>query len=144
MKRIGFIDYYIDEWHANNYPKWMRESSRGKQFEVALAWQEISPEGKQTLEQWCHEQQVSPAQRVEQVIAECDCLVVLSPDNPERHWDLCEYALKSGKACYVDKTFAPDYATALRLVDLAKENQMIQIKAKGFRSQSLVSGHVSF
>jgi len=21
MKTIGFIDYYLDEWHANNYPK---------------------------------------------------------------------------------------------------------------------------
>ena len=21
MKRVGFIDYYLDEWHANNYPE---------------------------------------------------------------------------------------------------------------------------
>ena len=24
MKTIGFIDYYLDEWHANNYPAWIR------------------------------------------------------------------------------------------------------------------------
>ena len=23
--KIGFIDYYLDEWHANNYPDWFRE-----------------------------------------------------------------------------------------------------------------------
>ena len=25
MKKIGFIDFYLDEWHANNYPAWIRE-----------------------------------------------------------------------------------------------------------------------
>lgn len=39
MKTIGFIDYYIDEWHANNYPRMIRESSAGGQFDVTLAWQ---------------------------------------------------------------------------------------------------------
>ena len=23
MKKIGFIDYYLSEWHANKYPAWM-------------------------------------------------------------------------------------------------------------------------
>ena len=23
MKKIGFVDYYISEWHANNYPAWI-------------------------------------------------------------------------------------------------------------------------
>ncbi|MCF6175148.1 MAG: hypothetical protein L3J71_05240 [Victivallaceae bacterium] len=34
MKKIGFIDYHIDEWHANNYPKWIRESSRKNEKRV--------------------------------------------------------------------------------------------------------------
>ena len=25
MKKIGFIDYYLDEWHANNYPEMIAE-----------------------------------------------------------------------------------------------------------------------
>lgn len=25
MKKIGFIDYYLSEWHANNYPIWIKE-----------------------------------------------------------------------------------------------------------------------
>lgn len=27
MKKTGFIDYYLDEWHANNYPQWIRNMS---------------------------------------------------------------------------------------------------------------------
>ena len=27
MKKIGFIDYYLDEWHANNYPRMIAEVS---------------------------------------------------------------------------------------------------------------------
>ena len=25
MKSIGFIDFYLSEWHANNYPIWLSE-----------------------------------------------------------------------------------------------------------------------
>ena len=25
MKTIGFVDYYISEWHANNYPAWIKQ-----------------------------------------------------------------------------------------------------------------------
>ena len=39
-KKIGFIDYYLDEWHSNNYPKMipssradvMRSRSRTRRF----------------------------------------------------------------------------------------------------------------
>ncbi len=115
MHKIGFLDYYIDEWHANNYPKWIRQSSLADHFEIALAWQEMQPEGKKSLAEWCQVHEVKPAASMEQVIAECDALIVLSPDNPERHEDLCDLPLRSGKPVYVDKTFAPDLATAQRL-----------------------------
>jgi len=123
VTKIGFIDYFIDEWHANNYPTWIRQSSLAAEFEVALAWQETQPEGKRTLEEWCQEQQVTPALSLEQVVAECDCLVVLSPDNPERHEDLCDLPLRSGKPVYVDKTFAPDLASAQRLFAKAEAHR---------------------
>ena len=35
--KIGFVDYYLDEWHANNYPQWIREASGGT-MEVSLAF----------------------------------------------------------------------------------------------------------
>ena len=24
MKKVGFVDYFLDEWHANNYPEMIR------------------------------------------------------------------------------------------------------------------------
>lgn len=26
--KIGFVDYYIAEWHANNYPAWFAAASK--------------------------------------------------------------------------------------------------------------------
>ena len=47
--KIGFIDYYLDEWHANNYPNWIREASDGE-MEVSLAYGMIdSPIGGLSL-----------------------------------------------------------------------------------------------
>ena len=27
--KIGFIDYYLDEWHSNNYPELIAKASGG-------------------------------------------------------------------------------------------------------------------
>ena len=35
--KVGFIDYFLDEWHANNYPEWIKDMSNGR-YEVAYAW----------------------------------------------------------------------------------------------------------
>ena len=39
MKTIGFIDYYVSEWHANHYPIWIRElaSKTGREYTVKYA-----------------------------------------------------------------------------------------------------------
>ena len=53
MMKIGFIDYYLDEWHANNYPQMLREASGGE-MEVVCAYGMIDhPNGGRTNEQWC-------------------------------------------------------------------------------------------
>ena len=119
MKRIGFIDYYIDEWHANNYPAMIRKAALGKDFEVTLAWEETTPAGKKSIDAWCGEQGVKLARSIEQVVEECDCIVVLSPDNPEHHERLSDLPLKSGKPVYVDKTFSPTRAEAIRMFEKA-------------------------
>ena len=53
MKKIGFIDYYLDEWHANNYPEFIKNQGNGD-FEVAYAWAKIDsplPDGL-TSKEW--------------------------------------------------------------------------------------------
>ena len=121
MKKIGFIDYYIDEWHANNYPTFIRESCFKDKFEVALAWEETTPEGTMGIDRWCREQGVGKAPSIEEVVEKCDCIVVLSPDNPERHEDLADLPLRSGKPVYIDKPIAPSAAAAERLFEKAEK-----------------------
>ena len=115
MKKIGFIDYYLDEWHANNYPKFIDEASNGE-YKVCYAYGKIdSPKGGMTNKEWAETYQVELLDSIEEVIEKSDYLIVLSPDNPEMHEELCDFPLKSGKLVYVDKTFAPDKETALRI-----------------------------
>lgn len=133
VKKIGFIDYYIDEWHANNYPKWIRESRFGSDFEVALAWEEMTPEGRINIDQWCAREGVAKAASIEQVVAECDALVVLSPDNAERHEDLADLPLRSGKPVYIDKPIAPSLAAAKRLFDKAAAHGTTMMSSSALR-----------
>ena len=105
--KIGFIDYYLDEWHANNYPARLKELSGGE-VEVVYAFAEIdSPLGGMTTDEWCEKMGVARVDSIEELVRLSDGIVVLSPDNCERHEELCRIPLASGKPCYVDKTFAP-------------------------------------
>ena len=120
-KKIGFIDLFIDEWHANNYPAWIRESALKDEFDVAFAWEKFTPEGKKSLTEWCAAQNVTPLGSIEELVDKSDCICVLAPSNPEVHEELAKAALKSGKPVYVDKPFAPDRAAAERMVEVAKK-----------------------
>ena len=121
MKKVGFIDYYLDEWHAKRYPDLMKELSNGE-YQVCYAYGKIdSPIGGKTNKEWAEEYGVELLDSIEEVIEKSDVLVVLSPDNPEMHEELTDLPLKSGKCVYVDKTFAPDKATAERIFAKAKK-----------------------
>lgn len=120
MIKVGFIDYFLDEWHANNYPRLLKEHSNGR-YEVCYAYGKIDKEGGLTNEEWSKKYNVPLCDTIEEVIEKSDVLMVLSPDNPEMHEELCELPLKSGKKVYVDKTFAPDKETAIRIFDVAKK-----------------------
>ncbi|MBQ5770482.1 MAG: tRNA (guanosine(37)-N1)-methyltransferase TrmD, partial [Clostridia bacterium] len=54
MIKIGFIDFFLDEWHANNYPKWIKEQSEilGVPFKVAYAWEDKAKEGGLSGKEW--------------------------------------------------------------------------------------------
>lgn len=119
--KIGFIDYYLDEWHANNFPTWIKEYSNGE-MEVAYAYAKIdSPkEGGLTTDAWCKEHNIPRVNTIEELVEKSDAIIVLSPDNAEFHEELCQIPLKSGKPVFVDKTFTDTKAAAIRLADLAK------------------------
>jgi hypothetical protein len=122
VKKIGFIDYFIDEWHANNYPKFIKEAA-GDEFEVAYCYAMIdSPNGGLTTDQWCEKFGVKKCDTIDEVIEKSDCLIVLSPNNPEMHWELCQKPLRSGKRVYVDKTFAPSKEIAQKIVEIGEQS----------------------
>ena len=119
MKKVGFIDYYLDEWHANNYPEFIKNQSGGR-YEVFYAYGKIdSPIGGITNREWAKKHGVELLDSINEVIEKSDVLIVLSPDNPEMHLELTDLALKSGKLVYIDKTFAPDKETAIKIFENA-------------------------
>lgn len=126
MKSIGFIDLYISEWHANNYPAWIKKANEeaGTDFEVKYAWAErdVSPVDGKTTDEWCKEYGVEKCETIEELCEKSDYLLILAPSNPEVHLKYAEIALKYGKNTYIDKTFAPDYATAKKIFDIAQAN----------------------
>ncbi len=125
MKKIGFIDYFLDEWHANNYPEFIKTASNGE-FEVAYAWGMIDPpselDGKLSNKEWSEKYGITLCETMEEVIEKSDYLIVLSPNNPEMHEELCKKPLSSAKLTYVDKAFAPDAETARRIFSVADES----------------------
>lgn len=121
MLKIGFIDYYLDEWHANSYPKMIRDAA-GEELVVAYAYGQIpSPITGMTSEAWCEKYGVEQCLTVEELVEKSDVLLVLSPDNCEMHEELCQLPLRSGKRTYIDKTFAPDLPTGQRIFALAEQ-----------------------
>ncbi len=135
MIKIGFIDFFIDEWHANNYPKWIKEQSEvlGVPFKVAYAWEDKQREGGISAREWCEKFGVELCATREEVVEKSDVLVVLSPDNAEEHERLGKEALMSGKRVYMDKTFAEDVAAAKRMFELAEAHGTMLCSSSALR-----------
>ena len=132
-KTIGFIDYFLDEWHANNYPAWIERESHGE-YKVAYAYGEIdSPLGGRTTEKWCEDMGIERVDSIDALIKKSDFVIVLSPDNPEMHWPLCQKPLRSGKRVYVDKTFAPTAEIARDLFKLAEAHNTPMFSSSALR-----------
>lgn len=139
MKKIGFIDYFIDEWHANNYPKFLADAC-GDEFKICYAYAEIEKEGKLTTDQWCEKFGVERCYSIEELVEKSDCIIVASPDNPERHWDLCQIPYRSRKPVYTDKTFSLHKDEAAALMKLAEDNGTPVFSSSALRFASELSG----
>ncbi len=126
MKKIGFVDYYISEWHANNYPIWIKEACEkfGLNYTVAYAWAEkdVSPVDGRTTEEWCEAFGAEKCGSIEELCDKSDVVLVLAPSNPETHLRYAEKVLPYGKRTYIDKTFAPDYAMSEKIFTIAEKH----------------------
>ncbi len=124
MKKIGFIDYYISEWHANNYPNWfeMANQKLGTDFKLSYAWAEkdISPVDGVSTDEWCEKFGVERCVSIAELCEKSDFIVILAPSDPQTHLEYAKQALPFGKPTYIDKTFAPDLNTAKEIFEIAQ------------------------
>lgn len=125
MKKIGLVDYYISEWHANNYPVWISElcEKEGYDYKITYAYAErdISPVTGESTDEWCARMGVTKCDSIDEVCEKSDYIIILAPSNPEKHLGYAKAVLKYGKRTYIDKTFAPDYPTAKKIFELSEK-----------------------
>lgn len=119
MKTIGFVDYYVSEWHANNYVDWIRQANEklGTDYVVKYVWAEkdVSSFDGRTTDQWCKDFGVEKCSSIEELCEKADNIMILAPSDPDTHLRFAEKVLKYGKNTYIDKTFAPNYETAKKI-----------------------------
>lgn len=125
MKKIGFVDYYISEWHANNYPEWIKQANEnlGTDYLVSYAWAEenLSPVYGETTDEWCARMGVTRCDTIAELCEKSDVIIVLAPSNPEKHLQYAKEVLPFGKRTYIDKTFAPNLKTAEEIFKIAEQ-----------------------
>src|SRR5688500_7110653 len=117
--RIGFVDHKLENFHANVFLKADRDALKDRGAAVAGCYGLDIDNGKA----WAAHNDVpwftSPAAMNEHV----DAFMILAPSNPELHLKLAEMVLPLAKPTYIDKTFAPDVATAKKIFALADQHK---------------------
>jgi predicted dehydrogenase len=118
-KRIGFVDNKLDNFHANVFLKAYRNPLKDRGWTVAGCWSRDAGNGRA----WAAHNDVAWYESPAALNGQVDAFMVLAPSNPELHLELCEQVFPFGKPTYVDKTFAPDVATAKKIFDLADKHK---------------------
>jgi len=114
-KRIAFIDYELANWHADTYLRIFRHELKDRGFEVTAGLATREKTGREWAKKNGLKYYTDPGEIDRQV----DCYVVMAPSNPETHLGLCQMVFPFGKPTFVDKTFAPNAATAKKIFALA-------------------------
>jgi predicted dehydrogenase len=118
-RRIGFVDYQLENFHANVYLKAYRNQLKDRGWTIAGCYALDETNGRA----WAEHNDIPYSKSPEALNEQVDCYMILAPANPELHLKLCEQFFPFGKTTYVDKTFAPDLATAKQIFALADQHQ---------------------
>lgn len=113
--RLGFVDYRLENFHANVFLKAFRSDLQARGAVVSGAFALDADNGRA----WAAKNQVPYYATVTELNAQVDAFLILAPSNPETHLPLAELVLPAGKPTYIDKTFAPDLRTAQQIFTLA-------------------------
>ena len=121
--RIGFVDYKLENFHANVFLKAFRTQLKNRGATVSGCHALDEEDGRA----WAKKNDVPYFDDPTQLNGAVDAYMVLAPSNPEKHLELCQRVFQFGKPTYVDKTFAPELATAHTIFDFAdKHNVPVQ------------------
>ena len=124
MLKIGFVDYYLSEWHADHYPEWIDSVAKQEGIEAKVCYAygelEIAPTDGKSGKQWCEEKGIEQCASIAEVCEKSDVIVILAPSDPQKHLEYAKAVFPYGKATYVDKTFAPNAAEAKQIIDLGE------------------------
>ena len=135
MKRIGLIDYYLDEYHAHVAPKNVSAMSEvlGLCYKVTAAYAERDSEGGLTTAEFCEKYGLESCGSIEELSKKVDFFIILSPDNNEKKEELALEAVKYGKPIFMDKTFTDSYESALRIFDAADKRGVPMFSSSSLR-----------
>ena len=136
-RRIGYVDYDLENYHANVYLKILRGDLAARGFTVAGCTALRAARGRE----WAAKNGVPWFDTVADLDAHVDCYMVLAPSNPETHLELCRRVFPFGKTAYVDKTFAPDLATARKIFALADQHR-VRMQTSSALRYTAVQEHV--
>ena len=134
MKKIGYIDYYLDEYHAFHGFETVKayNEKTGENFAITAVWAEKDKEGGVSTDEFCARYGVKKCATIAELASEVDYFIILSPDNSEKKLEYAKEAFKYGKRTFMDKTFCDSYASAVAIFDEAKKTGV-----KFFSSSSL-------
>ena len=119
-KRIGFVDDDLDNFHTRVYLEAIRGPLKERGFTVAGAWALQAEKSRA----WAAKNELPYFDDPAALDKAVDVYAILAPSTPATHEDLCKRFLPFGKTSFVDKTFAPDVATASRLFALADQHKV--------------------
>lgn len=126
--KIGFVDYDLNNFHANKFLSLYRHELQDQNIEVAACYGLLEGPSKA----WAEQNGIPWSNSPEAVAEQVDALVILSPDNAEFHLPLAQRTLPAGKPTFMDKTFADTYEHAVAIAELAEQH-----KTPFFSSSSL-------
>ena len=119
-RRIGFVDDELDNFHARVFLEALRGPLKDRGWSVAGA----TALRHATSRAWAEKNGLPYFEDPAALDKAVDVYAVLAPSTPDTHEKLCGMILPFGKTTFVDKTFAPDVATAERIFALADTHKV--------------------
>jgi hypothetical protein len=109
---IGFLDYQLTNSHYKKFHSLLIGAVGGGEVKIIAADEmESTDQGRQ----WCKDNNVRYCETAQEVVDASDAVIVLAPNNFEKHLEVAGPALASGKPVFIDKLLAhtPDHAKSI-------------------------------